>query len=209
MTLNELKIRVKTEIRAELAAASLSISDLHDDSIAQWANEEVINTILVLGDKRHFPALNVIDSSLTFSPFAGGSAALPTDFWWPETKKSQALLSSLISLKVTTSTSSKRNVRIVDSAEFARYDNSNFVLTANEGLPIGMIADKVYIKPATITTGYLDYIKKHQTIDSSHGTQFDNIGDNVLTALVISRYYAFRELPDMQANAMAKAGSYV
>ena len=203
MTLAELVIRVQTQIRAELAAASLDVSDLHDDSIEQWGDEELINVILILKDSRHFPELVTIDGSLTFT---SGSADLPDDFWWPKTAKQQESMYDLLSLKVTANDVTKRHTSLVSPAEFARFDSSNFVLTPSNKFPVGMIADKVYIKPTDITAGYFDYINTHQAIED--GTQFDAVGDNVLVALVMARYYEYLELPDLQALAYGKAESY-
>ena len=203
MTLAELIIRVQTQIRAELPAASLSVSDLDDDSIEQWGDEELINVILILKDPKHFPELVAIDESLTFS---SGSASLPEDFWWPKLTSQQNDLYNLLSLKVTANSVTKRHASLVLPAEFARFDSSNFVLTPSDKFPVATIADKVYIKPTDITAGYLDYITTHQAISS--GTQFDAVGDNVLVALVMARYYEYRELPELQALAYGKAQSY-
>ena len=203
MTLANLRIRVKTQLRAELAAASLSVSDLHNDSIDQWANEELINVILILRDSRHFTALVIIDSSITF---ASGSVALPSNFWWPNTAKQQEGIKDLLTLKVTANSVTYRHAPLKTPSEFAMFDSSNFVLTPNSSFPVGMIADKVYIKPTNLTAGFLDYIKTHQDIAS--GTQFDAVGDNVLIALVMSRYYEYREFPELQAQVLVKANSY-
>ncbi len=202
MTLAEIETRVKTQIRAE--ESSPSLNNLHDNSIAQWANEEVFNVILLLGNPLHFPALVTIDKSLTFS---SGIAILPGDFWFPETKEQQEafISSSLLSLKVTANSVTKRNVTIKTPNEFARQDSSNFVLTPTTVFPCGMIADKVHIKPTSITQGYLDYIEKHDTIDDSNGTQIDELGDNVLIQKILARYYDFRELPDLESKSLAMA----
>ena len=196
MTLANLKIAVKTQIRAELASGSLSVSDIHDDSISQWAGEEIYNVILMLG-KTHYPALNVIDGSLTFS---SGSVALPNDFWWPANAENQSIVRDMLSLKLTIATITKKRVRLVSSREFARYDDSNFALTPSLSFPIGMIADKIYIKPTTPIAGYFDYIKTHQAIAS--GTQFDEIGDNVLVRKILARYFEFNELHDLQIQSL-------
>jgi len=205
MTLAELELRVKTQLRAEMSTPSLN--NLDDDSIKQWANEEVYNAIILLGDPLHFPALNVIDQSLTFS---SGSATLPSNFWLPKSDaKKEQYLKSLVSLKVTANSVTKRRTTLLTPVEFARQDSSNFVLTPTVVFPVGMIADKVYVKPTTITQGYLDYVKTHQTISDSLGTQIDKKGDNILVRLVMARYYEFRELPDLQANALKFAESLV
>lgn len=205
MTLAELEKRVKTQIRAEMGTPALN--DLDDNSIKQWANEEVYNAIILLGNPLHFPSLNQIDKSLTFS---SGKATLPSDFWFPKTEKQQKkFIENFISLKVTANSVTKRHVPILLPKEFARQDSSNFVLTPTTVFPAGMIADKVYIKPTTIAQGYLDYITTHQTINDSNGTELDELGDNVLVRLVLARFYEYRELPDLQANALKFAESLV
>jgi len=201
MTLAELELRVKTQLRAEMGTPALN--NLHDDSIKQWANEEVYNAIILLGNPLHFPELNVIDQSVTFS---SGSATLPSDFWFPKSEsKQQSYIKDLVSLKVTANSVTYRRVVLLTPAEFARQDSSNFVLTPTTIFPAGMIADKVYIKPTSITAGFLDYIQTHQTISDSLGTQLDEHGDNVLVRLVMARFYEFREFPDLQANALKVA----
>ena len=183
------------------------LNDLDDASIAQWANEEVYNAIILLGDSLHFPSLNQIDKSLTF---ISGSVALPDDFWFPKTEKQQKkFVEDFISLKVDANDVDKRRVALLSPVEFARQDSSNFVLTPTTIFPAGMIADKVYIKPTTITQGYLDYITTHQIINDSAGTELDELGDNVLFRLVMARFYEYRELPDLQANALKFAESLV
>ena len=207
MTLAELELRVKTQLRAEMGTPALN--NLHDDSIKQWANEEVFNAIILLGDPLHFHELNVIDTSLTFS---SGSAALPTGFWIPKTEsKKEQYLQGLVSVKVTANSVTYRRATLLNPVEFARQDSSNFVLTPTTIFPVVMIADKVYVKPAddTITAGFIDYIKAHQTISDSNSTQLDELGDNVLVRLVMARFYEFREFPDLQANALKAAQNLV
>jgi len=201
MTLAELRTRVKTQLRAEMSTPS--VSDLDDNSIEQWGDEELINVILILKDSRHFPALVSIDHSLTFT---SGSVALPSDFWWPKSANQQESMKDLLSLKVTANAVTKRRATPLTPSEFAGFDSSNFVLTPSTKFPVWMIADQIYVKPTTITAGYLDYIVEHQAISS--GTQFDAVGDNVLVQLVMARYYDFRELPDLQAQALKRANDY-
>jgi len=205
MTLAELELRVKTQLRAEMGTPALN--NLHDDSIKQWANEEVYNVIIMLGDPQHFPSLNAIDTSLTFS---SGKADLPSDFWLPKNEaKTEKYIEDFISLKVTANSVTKRNVVLLSPGEFARQDSSNFVLTPTTIFPAGMIADQVYIKPTSITAGYLDFITTHQTISDSLGTEFDELGDNVLVRLVMARFYEFREFPDLQGQALSFAEKLV
>jgi len=201
MTQAEILTRVKTQIRAEMGTPS--VSDLHATTISQWATEELYNVILILKDSRHFPSLVAIDTSLTFT---SGSAALPSGFWWPSTVKQQEGMKDLLTLKVTANSVTKRYTPLLTPDEYARLDSSNFVLTPSTKFPIGMIADKVYVKPTTITAGYIDYITTHQAIAS--GTEFDEVGDNVLISLILARYYEYRELPDLQALAYGRATSF-
>lgn len=204
MTLAEIETRVKTNIRAELAAGALSVADLHDDSIAQWANEEVYNVMLLVRNPKHFPALQAVDQSITFS---SGTASLPSDFFWINSGKEPDLTLDWVNLKVATTSPAvtKRYVRLLSLSEFARYDSSNFVLTPDQTNPVGAIGTAVYIKPTTLTTGYLTYITKHQTITSVAGTEFDALCDNILIHRIMARYFKYLEMPDLEAISIKLA----
>ena len=196
MTRAALLARVKTHIRAELASGDLAVNDIHNDSIYEFAQQHCTDVIHILKDTSHFSALVEVDTSFDFST---GSKALPSDY------------ELALAVKVTTTSPSvtKRNCELLfNPAEFAKRDSANFVLTPDQDHPVVLIADdKAYIKPTTLTTGYLDYVKTHPTLGSSQGTEFDSMGDNVLVNLVLASYYGFLEEFDLQANHLKLAGA--
>ena len=184
----EIRTRVQRRIRADLATASLAVNDLHTDAIDGWANEFTADVINILQDPMHFPTLLVADGALTFT---SGSVAFPS------------LYQRHVALKVTSTYSDKtgatqtltdRNAAIYTAPnDFARYDSSNFVLTPTGRRPIALIADKVYVKPTTITAGKFTYIKSHPTIGVDQATLFDDTGDNLLILLILKAYYTYLE----------------
>lgn len=100
---------------------------------------------------------------------------------------------------------SERLVRLyTDPAEFARFDSSNFFLTPNVAFPVGLIADKVYVKPTSITSGKFTYVKSHPTITAGQDTVFDDVADNLLILHILKEYYAFIEAPDLKATIEAE-----
>jgi len=192
VTLEQLKTAIKTQLRAELASGSLAVSDLHDDSIAQWANEEADNVVMYVNDPEQYPTLIVKNQSFTL---AAGSATLPSN------------LNSTLSITVGTTS---RRARILDPDSFNKFDSRNFVLTASEDYPIVTIANgSMYVKPVSElgeANGYIDFIKTHPAIDASNPTLFKDVADNVLVQLILSRYYDFNELPEMAVKARQIAG---
>lgn len=183
---------MKTRVRADEAAPSLA--DLNDASITQWANEETSNVIDQLKDAQHFPSLTVRQTSLTFS---SGSASLPTSY------------QRYISVTVTANSVTYKRCRIFENHdEFNRYDSSNFILTPTTELPIVLMADKVYVRPSSITAGKIDYIKSHPTISASQDTVFDDTADNLLLSRIAYRYYMFIEEFDLAANVLKEVQSY-
>jgi len=171
MTLTTLRTRVKTRIRADLATPT--VADLHDTSITTWANEKKAEVIHLLKDAIHFPSLMVRGTALTFS---SGQASFPSDYE--------------IAQSVRVGSSDRRCRLFWDPDPFNRFDSSNFVVTPSSDRPLALIADKIYIKPTSFTSGKLDYAKKHPDIASDQDTLFDELGDNVLVELIVSEYFA-------------------
>lgn len=200
INLVEIRTRVKTNISAQMAAASLTVYNLHDNSIEQWANEEVSNVMMLVKNPKRFATLQANDISITFS---SGIANLPSDFFWINTKQEPDLLLDWVTLKVNTTNPAvtKRYAKLISMSEFARYDNSNFVLTADMTNPVAAIGQKIYIKPTTITQGYLTYITTHQGVNPA-GTEFDDFCDNILIHLIMGRYYKFLELAELESNCL-------
>lgn len=193
----EILLRVQRRVNADLAEASQTINDAHQDSIYGWANEFTVKVIDLLKDPIHFPTLNVTETSLTFS---SGSVALPASFQMPRTVTVSA---SYTDLSGATQTVTKRKAKIyVDPNKFHRYDSSSFVLTSNGKRPMVLITDKIYVKPTSITSGKIDYIKSHPTIDGSNGTKFDDKGDTALILFILKEYYEFIEA--FEAKAMVE-----
>lgn len=192
----EIRQRVQRRIRADLATASLAVNDLHTDAIDGWANEHTADVINILQDPMHFPSLLVVDGALTFT---SGSVAFPS------------LYQRHVALKVTstytdkdgsTVTSTDRRAQIFTAPdEFAKYDSSNFLLTPTGRWPIALVADKVYVKPTSITAGKFTYIKSHPTIGASQATVFDDTGDNLLVLLILKEYYTYLEEDGVAALA--------
>jgi len=193
MTLAELQTRVKTHIRAELSTPA--VNDLNDNSIAEFANEHTGDVISLL-DTSHYSELIEVDYSLTF---ASGYEDLPSNY------------QKAIAVKVTTTDPAvtKKDCRLFfDPAKFSRLDSSNFVITPTQRQPVALVAeDKVFVKPDTLTTGFLDYVKEHPTITSTQGTLFSPQGDNILVRFVLYDYYIFLEEPDLAAAQLKLIGS--
>jgi hypothetical protein len=140
MTVSQLKTRVKRRIRADLATPV--VNDLHDHTIVGWANEFTGDVIHALKDSVYFPTLVETDKSLTFS---SGSVALPSDFEYPVSLKVDADYQNNAG---TTVNVSERSVRLLDDQkQFDTYDSVNFIVTPTKKRPVGLITDKIYIKP--------------------------------------------------------------
>ena len=139
----------------------------------------------ILKDPVHYPDLVVPNTTVTFATESGDrTASLPSDAaMFVVAGKYPALI-------VTGASASNRKARILYSAEdFRRYDSSNFILTPTEDRPIAWIGDKIRVLPTTLTSGKLDYIKVHPTIDGSNGTKFSELGDEILILFVVAEYY--------------------
>ena len=186
ISLAEIKTRVKTEIRAD--SATPSISDLHDNSIAQWANEHTADVINLLPEPAlHFKDLLNINTALTFS---SGSVAYPANYQRAVAVKVSGSYTDDGGSSVTVT---DRKCKILTVDRFAPLDSSNFVVTPTLKRPVAMLAEKIYVKPTSVTSGKLDWIKSHPTIDGSNGTKFDDEGDNALILHILKRYYMFIE----------------
>jgi len=173
-----------------------AVNDLQDSSIDEFAQQHCTDVIQILKDPLHYSALVVTDSSLTFS---SGAEDLPSDYE----------LALAVKVETTSPSVSKRNCELLfDPQEFAKRDSSNFVLTPDQDHPAVLVANgKAYIKPTTLTTGYLDYVKTHPTLGASQGTVFSSVGDNVLIDLILASYYGFIEEFELQATHLKLAGA--
>ena len=142
-SLSQIETWVKTKIRADMGTPT--ISDLHDTSIATWANEKSAEVIQMLKDTIHFKGLVVIGTSLSITTGSDYAyASFPSDY--------QKVLAIVVG-------SSDRKSRLTyDAAWFRRLDSANFVLTPTTDRPVSLIADKVYIKPCTLSSGKIDYV---------------------------------------------------
>lgn len=189
----DLRTRFKTHIRAEMGTPA--VNDIDDNSIDEFAQQHCADVISML-DPTHYSALIVPDSSLTF---ASGYEDLPSDYE----------LALAVKLATTSPSVTKRNCELLfDPQEFARRDSSNFVLTPDQDHPVALVAnDRVYIKPTTLTTGYLDYAKTHPTLGDSQGTEFSSAGDSVLINLMLASYYTFLEEDELQEKHLKLAGA--
>ena len=186
MTLAELKLRVKTRVRADLATPA--VNDLDDASITTWANEFTVDVIKTLGDAKHFTALVVTDSSVAF---AAGSVAFPDNYQRYVSLKVDSTYNDYSGSPISLS---DRHAQITeDPGLFNRMDGSNFVSTVTGRNPLAFVSDKLYIKPTSITAGKLTFIKSHPEITSSVGTSFDDVGDNLLVLFILKAYYSFIE----------------
>ena len=191
MTQTEIYTVVKTKIRADLA--SPTVNNLNDASISQWANEAAKKLVHEL-DPAHCKDLQVINEAL-----AGlADASTHLTFTRPATLERE------IAVRVTGASVSNKFTRIIAAAEFWRFDASNAILSASEYQPIAMVADKVYVKPTTVTSARIDYIKAHPTIGASQATLFDDYGDNLLILLIMSEYYTFSNMPELAARYLAE-----
>jgi len=197
MTESQLKTRIKRRIRADLSTPV--VNDLHDNTIVGWANEFTGDVVHALKDSVYFPTLVKTDHSLTFS---SGSAALPSDFEYPVSLKVDADYQNNAGTPINVP---ERSVRLLDDQkQFDTYDSVNFIVTPTEKRPVGLITDKIYVKPSSITSGKLTYIKAHPAIDSSNPTLFNDIGDRLLTLFVLREYYMFIEDDGLAALAIVE-----
>jgi hypothetical protein len=175
--------------------ATPAVNDLHNTSITEFANQHTADVIRILKDVVHYPSLHNIDTALTF---ASGYASLPSDY----------LLATAVKVTTTSPAVTKKRCRLFfKHQDFARMDSSNFILTPNQERPVALVADKIYIKPTTLTAGFLDYIEKHPTISGSQGTVFDVMGDNILVNLILASYYGFIEEEGLQEKHLKLAGA--
>ena len=191
----EILKRVQRRVNADLAELSLAINDVHEESIYGWANEFTTTVIDLIKDPIHFPSLNVTGEALTFTT---GVEDLPNNFQLPRTVKVSASYYDLSGDEV--SVTSRKAQIYTDPNDFDRFDSSSFVLTPSGKRPVVLITDKIYVKPTTITSGTIDYIKSHPTIDGSSGSLFDDKGDTALILFILEAYYDFIEA--MEAKAM-------
>lgn len=171
VSLATLKTRVKSRLEPESTAPTYN--SIHDDQWARWATSLAQKVVAYFyeKDRVQIQALRSLDNSITF--ILGKSALVLTDFLLVE------------ALKVT---SSKTNVTLVNEKEFAWWDSKSFVTTPVSSNPIGHISGNfAYIKPTSITTGYIDYFKKHPDIDSDNGTIFSAIADRMLEDLMFDQ----------------------
>lgn len=188
--------RVKRRIRADLATASLSVPELHNDAIDGWAQEETATVTRLLAqmqpfDATHFPSLVTTDEAITFTSGAEALSDLTNTYQWYVSLKVD---SSYTDKDGNTQTLTDRRARITtDPDEFYRLDSSSFLTTPDGRRPVALISDAIYIKPTSITDGKLTYVKSHPTL-SSNNTAYDDIGDNLLIMHIVREYYRFREL---------------
>lgn len=170
-TLAVLKTRFYTRLRADQASPAASDVDVDDTSLTTWFNEALSEVIHALKNPAYFQELLQKDSSLTF---AGGYEDLPTDF--------EILVSA-------TAGTGKIKCWPIDITEFNGYDSGNFLTTPKTSRPIVTLANgRIYIKPTSYTSGYLDYIKKHPDLSGSQDTVWANIADNLIVEKVLEKY---------------------
>lgn len=184
----EILKRVQRRVNADLAESSLAINDVHTESIYGWANEFCPKVIDLIKDPIHFPSLQVTGEALTF---AAGEEDLPSSFQLPRTVRVSASYTDLNG--DTVNVTSRKAIIYTDPNDFHRFDSSSFVLTPSGKRPAVLITDKIYVKPTSITSGTMDYIKSHPTIDGSNGTKFSDKADLLLVLLIIKEYYTFIE----------------
>ena len=141
----------------------------------------------------HFKSLIISGESLSFATTTSPTitfAALPSTY--------QRAIAVRVNINYTdkdgnTVTLTERRAKLIyNPDDFWRLDSSNFIVTPTGKRPVILIADRIYGKPSP-TTGYIDYVKSHPTIDASNGTKFDDVGDNLLVLLIVRRYYQFIE----------------
>lgn len=194
LTRAEIRTRVKTHLRAEMSTPA--VNDFNDNSIDEFAQQHCADVIHILNDPSHYPSLIVIDSSLTFS---SGTASLPSDYE----------LATSVKVTTTDPAVTKRDCKLLfNPADFSKLDSFNFILTPDQDHPVVLVANgNAYVRPTSITAGYLDYVKEHPTLSATQGTVFDSIGDNVLINLILASYYGFIEEFELQANHLKLAGA--
>lgn len=183
-TIASFRTAIKTKIRADIATPT--ISDLHDNSITQWADEHV-HTVMqmqyqsLLQMKMEADIPNVFEELITYDQsvtFSSGSVTRPSGIF------------SLSSAVVTSDSITNKNARIVDIKEFRRHDSRNFVLTPSVELPMITLAGAtIKVTPTSITAGKVDFIKDHPSVAS--GILLNAIGFSALVYMVMAEYYEF------------------
>jgi hypothetical protein len=173
MTLANIKLAVYSRLNPE--GGTPAYTALNEGNITRWAQEKCSEVIRTL-DPSQYQALVITSSALTFSTSGSDArATLPT---------SPAIIKA-VSLKV--GSTSKRCVIYENPEDYARWDSGNFVYTPTSSKPVAKIANGyVYVRPNTITTGVLEYVKVHPTLGASQDTVFTPIGDNLLIELVVA-----------------------
>lgn len=181
MSLANLKLAVYS--RLDPYGSTPAYTAVNEDNITRWANEKTSEVIKVL-DKTQYQALIEHNSSLSFTLSGLDRIAdVPTDYLLP------------VSLRAG---SSSRLCHIFDDPnDYNRWDSSNFIFTPTANKPIAKIQDNtVFVRPTTITSGLLDYVKQHPTLSAGQDTVFSSIGDNVLIDLIVKEAMKILELVD-------------
>jgi len=184
MTLANLQYAVKSRLAPD--ESSPAYTALHNDNITRWANEKTSEVILAL-EPQHYQALIEDSESLTVFTQSGPNAvsALPSNYV------------KYISIRVSINSVLRDCFVFENPKEFNRYDSRNFILTPVTTKPIAKIMDGlVYVRPNTITSGDMDYVKAHPTLSGSQSTVFDDVGDNLLIKLVVEEAMKILELVD-------------
>ena len=117
------------------------------------------------------------------------------------------VVAAVVSVK--TGSSKVHTLFTLNADEFARFSGNNFATTATEQLPVALIANGyLYVKPASISEAYIDYIKEHPTISTTQGTVWTATADQVLVELLAAKYYEYRNHVDLADRAYQRARSF-
>lgn len=199
-TYSTLKDRFLRRVRADKASPAVSdLNNLADESIQafiQEAQPEVIKLLAMRNyaetariDTGHVQALVEYNASVTLD---SGSGSLPSDY--------------LLAAAVRAGSDERNCLLYFDPAMFSKWDSGNWLSTPDANWPVALVTDgALKVKPASLTSAKIDYLKEHPDIDSDQPSLWSNLGDEICIELAVAKYFDYRKLTDRAALARDKA----
>lgn len=190
-TRNELKARIKRRIVAE--SSTPTVPDFNDSAIEDYLQEA---TRLVNSDLRDIPGeldkLYKIGVSLAIT---AGKAPYPSDF---ESELAIYVSATYNDLSGDPVTVTERTCLVFhDPATYRSLDSGNFVGKPSLKRPVCLLADQIYFKPTSISTGSIDYIRRHPALSNNVDTLYTDRGDSLLVGYALRFYYLAHEEQEM------------
>lgn len=202
LSLTNFKTRIKTKIRADLSTPT--IDDLHDTSITTWGNELVHQVmqsqykLFMANGGLHEDLATIFNELITYNTsltFTSGVATRPSGVF------------SVVNVVVNADSITNRRAELLDLKDFRRWDGRNFALEPTAQLPKVNAGDSIRVKPTSIASGKIDFVKVHPTIAS--GILVNEIGQEALVLLVMAEYYDFINEHDLANSKRALADKVI